>query len=343
MGHATQFAVAATKLTLADAGLNSVWDNPYAVGIVIGTSMGNLEDGLKQEAILLERGAARVNPFISFSLETGSIVVEVAVEAHAQGPAFTVSGGCASSLCALGVASDLVRGGSVDVCLSGGAESPIFPLALVSISKTQGLATLSNDPPRACCPFDRRHDGIVLSEGGCVLVLEEMGHAKRRQAPIYGEIVSYALGCEAYDLFNIEPSGENAAHILQQALERAAITPADIDCVNAHGSSYPDWDRKETRVLKRALGEAAYSIPISATKSVMGHTVGAAAAFQVASAFLSLNHQLLPPTINLQEPDPECDLDYVPNLPRPATSCICLVNSFGHGGINSFMVLKGYP
>jgi len=342
MTHTTQFAVAAAKLALADADLIPAWDNPYMVGVVIGTGAGNITDGLRQEAVLLERGAARVNPFIILSLHTGSIAAAVAIEAQAQGPAFTVSGGCASSLCALGVASDLVRGGSVDMCLSGGAESPIDPLLLISMSRSQELATLNDDPPRASCPFDRRHHGLVISEGGCILILEEMGRAERRQAPIYGEIVSYALGCEAYDLSDIEPSGENAAHVLRQALERAAVTPADIDCINAHGSSNPNWDRKETRVLKRVLGEVAYSIPISATKSVMGHTFGAATAFQVASAFLSLKHRLLPPTINLQEPDPECDLDYVPNIPRPTTSRICLVNAFSHGGLNSFMVLKRY-
>jgi len=344
MGYNTQFAVAAAKLALADAGLEPVWDNAYTVGAVIGTSVGNSKAALEQEAILLERGAARVNPFIGVSsLETGCVAAEVAIEARAQGPVFTVSGGCASSLCALGVASDLVRGGSLDVCLSGGAESPIFPLAFISMFRTQGLATLNDDPPRASCPFDRRHDGIVISEGACILVLEEMSRAKEGQAPIYGEIMSYALGSEAQDSFHLEPSGEDAARVLRQALERAVVTPTDIDCINAHGSSYPDWDRKETRILKQVLGEAAYSIPISATKSVMGHTFGAAAAFQVASALLSLNRQLLPPTINLQEPDPECDLDYVPRIPRPTTARICLVNSFGHGGLVSFMILKHYP
>lgn len=343
MTQTSQFAVAAAKLALADADLDPIGDNPYMVGAVIGTSVGNLQEGLEQEAVLLERGAARVNPFISLSLYDGSIAAAVAIEAHAQGPVFSVSGGCASSLCALGVAADLVRGGSLDVCLSGGAESPIFPLALISMSRSQQLATLNDDPPRACCPFDRRHQGIVLSEGACILVLEEMSRAEKRQAPIYGEIMSHALGCEAYDLFDLEPSGDNAAYVLRQVLERAAVTPADIDCINAHGSSNANWDRKETRVLKRVLGEAAYSIPISATKSVMGHTFGAAAAFQVASALLSLNYQLLPPTINLQEPDWECDLDYVPNIPRPITARTCLVNSFSHGGINSFMVLKNYP
>ena len=343
MTQTTQFAVAAAKLALADAGLDPVGDNPHMGGVVIGTSVGNVPAGLQQEAILLERGAARINPFISLSLYDGSIAAAVAIEAHAQGPVFSVSGGCASSLCALGVAFDLVRSGSLDMCLSGGTESPIDPLALISMSRSQQLATLNDDPPRACCPFDRRHHGIVLSEGACILILEEMGRARERQAPIYGEIMSYALGCEAYDLFDIEPSGDNAAYVLCQALERAAVTPADIDCINAHGSSSPSWDRKETQVLKRVLGEAAYSIPISATKSVMGHTLGAAAAFQVASALLSLNYQLLPPTINLQEPDPECDLDYIPNLPRPTTARTCLVNSFSHGGINSSMVLKNHP
>jgi 3-oxoacyl-(acyl-carrier-protein) synthase len=198
---------------------------------------------------------------------------------------------------------------------------------------------LNESPEKACRPFDQAHNGLVVSEGSCILILEERRHAERRGAPIYGEILGYALGCEAYEAFGLEPSGENAASTLQEALARSGLTPAEIEWVNAHGSSCPSWDRKETRILKKALGEAAYTIPISATKSVMGHTFGAAASFQIASAVLAMQRGVIPPTINLDTPDPECDLDYVPNLARPLSPQTCLINAFAYGGLNSFLLL----
>ena len=199
---------------------------------------------------------------------------------------------------------------------------------------------MNDSPQQASRPFDQGHNGLIISEGSCILVLEERSRAERRGAPIYGEILGYALGCEAYEAFGLEPSGENAAYTLREALTRARVSPTEVEWVNAHGSSCPNWDRKETRILKKVFGEAAYSIPISATKSVMGHAFGAAAAFQMASAVLAMQHRLLPPTINLDTPDPECDLDYVPHQARSLDPQICLVNSFAYGGINSFLLLR---
>jgi 3-oxoacyl-[acyl-carrier-protein] synthase II len=184
------------------------------------------------------------------------------------------------------------------------------------------------------------HDGLVVSEGSCILILEERTRAERRGARIYGEILGYALGCEAYESFTLEPSGANATHTLQEAMLRAGVEPEEINWVNAHGSSCPNWDRKETRILKKAFGEAAYRVPISATKSVMGHAFGAAAAFQIASALLAMDQGRIPPTINLHTPDPECDLDYVPSQARAHTVEVCLINAFAYGGVNSFMLLQ---
>ena len=340
MTHVAQLAVAGARMALEDAGLSPSWHSPHAVGVIIGTSVGSLKDGVEQQAILLERGANRINPFLTAALHINAISAEVAITVRAQGLAFTVAGGCASSLCSIGVTSDMIRSGVLDVCLTGGAESPLFPLTFAALCRTQELATLNDAPQRASRPFDQAHGGLVVSEGSCILVLEERAHAERRGAHIYGEILGYALGCEAYEAFGLEPTGESAAQILLDALSRARITPEEIEWVNAHGSSCPNWDRKETRILKKALGASAYSIPISATKSVMGHTFGAAAAFQVASAVLAMQAGWLPPTINLETPDPECDLDYVPNKARPLTPQICLVNSFAYGGINSFLLLR---
>jgi 3-oxoacyl-[acyl-carrier-protein] synthase II len=340
MTNVAQLAVAAARLALVDAGLSPSWANPHAAGVIIGTSVGSLKDGLEQQSILLERGASRINPFVVLSLHVNSLSAEVAISACTQGLTFTVAGGCASSLCAIGVATDMIRSGTLDVCLTGGTESPISPLVFAGLCRTQELATLNESPEQASRPFDQAHCGMVVSEGSCILVLEERTRAERRGAQIYGEILGHALGCEAYEAFGLEPSGESAACTLQEALTRASVAPGEIEWVNAHGSSCPNWDRKETRILKKALGEAAYSVPISATKSVMGHTFGAAAAFQVASAVLAMQYRLLPPTINLYTPDPECDLDYVPNRARVLAPQICLINAFAYGGLNSFLVLR---
>jgi 3-oxoacyl-[acyl-carrier-protein] synthase II len=340
MTNAAQLAVSGAQMALADAGLSSAWPNPHSAGVIVGTSVGNLKDGLEQQSILLERGASRINPFLSLSLHVNSISAEVAIAARTQGLAFTVAGGCASSLCAISTAADMIRSGTLDVCLTGGTESPLFPLTFASLCRTQELATLNESPQQASRPFDQAHNGLVVSEGSCILVLEERIRAEKRGAPIYGEILGYALGCEAYEAFGLEPSGESAVYTLQEALARAHMTATEIEWVNAHGSSCPNWDRKETHILKKALGEAAYSIPISATKSVMGHTFGAAASFQVASAVLAMQYGMLPPTINLDTPDPECDLDYVPHHARPLTPQTCLINAFAYGGLNSFLLLR---
>jgi 3-oxoacyl-[acyl-carrier-protein] synthase II len=339
MTHVAQLAVAGTHLALEDAALYSHWPNPSTVGTVIGTSLGTVKEVAEQQSILLERGAARINPFLTVASHINAISTEVAITARAQGPALTIAGGCASSLCAIGVATDMIRSGALDICLSGGAESPLFPLVYAALCRTQELTCQNECPERASRPFDRTHDGLVVSEGSCILVLEERAHAERRGAHIYGEILGHAFGCEAYESFALEPSGESASRTLQEALARSGITPEAIDWVNAHGSSCPNWDRKETRILKKTLGEAAYGVPISATKSVMGHTFGAAAAFQIASSLLAMQHSCVPPTINLDTPDPECDLDYVSQRARPLTVDVCLVNAFAYGGINSFMVL----
>jgi len=340
MTHVSQLAVASAQMALDDAGFNLGWTNPYNAGVIVGTSVGSLKDGVEQQSILLERGANRINPFVSVGLHINALSAEVAIAARTQGLAFTIGGGCASSLCAIGVAADMIRNGTLDVCLTGGAESPLFPLTFASLGRTQELTCLNEAPERASRPFDRTHDGLVVSEGSCILILEERTKAERRGAHIYGEILGYALGCEAYESFTLEPSGANAAHTLQEAMMRANVTPEEIDWVNAHGSSCPNWDRKETRILKNALGEAAYRMPISATKSVMGHAFGAAAAFQVTSALLAMDKGRIPPTINLHTPDPECDLDYVPSQARSHAADVCLVNAFAYGGINSFMFLQ---
>jgi len=340
MTHVTQLAVASAQMALRDAGLGLDRTSPCLRGAIIGTSLGAAKDIAEQQSLLLERGAARINPFVTVASHINALSAEIAISAGAQGLAFTIGGGCAASLCAVSVAADMIRNGTLDTCLTGGAESPLFPLTFAGLCRTQELTCQNEEPERASRPFDRTHDGLVVSEGSCILVLEERTNAERRGARIYGEILGHAMGCEAHEAFTLEPSGEHASSILTEALQRAHLSPAGIDWINAHGSSCPNWDRKETLVLKRALGDAAYRIPISATKSVMGHTFGAAAAFQVASALLAMEQRCIPPTINLTSPDPECDLDYVPCRARSCSVDVCLINAFAYGGVNSFMLLQ---
>jgi len=341
MTHLAQLAVAGAQMALADAGLGPSWANPHAVGVILGTAGGSFKESLEQQSILLEKGVGRINPFLTMAaLHINSISAEVAINAKTQGPAFTVTGGCASSLYSIGIASDMIRSGTLDMCISGGVESPLSPLLIAGLCRIQELATMNESPQQASRPFDQGHNGLVPSEGSCIFMLEERMHAERRGARIYGEILGYALGCEAYETLGLEPTGESAAYTLREALSRARLTPTEIEWINAHGSSCPNWDRKETRILKKVLGEAAYSIPISATKSMSGHAFGAAASFQIASALLAMQYSLLPPTINLDTPDSECDLDYVPHHARPLAPQTCLINSFAYGGLNSFLLLR---
>lgn len=340
MTHVAQLAVAGAQMALDDAGLEPCWSNPAAVGTIVGTSLGTVKEVAEQQSILLERGAARINPFVTVASHINAISAEVAISARAQGPTLTLASGCASSLCAMSVGTDMIRSGALDVCISGGAESPLFPLVFASLCRTQELTSHNDAPERSSRPFDRSHDGLIVSEGSCLLILEERTRAERRGAHIYGEIMSYAMGCEAYEAFALEPTGEQGARLLTNVIARAGIAADEVDWVNAHGSACPNWDRKETRILKRALGDAAYSIPVSATKSAMGHTFGAAAAFQIASAVLAMEYGCIPPTMNLEAPDPECDLDYVPQRARSLDVDICLINAFAYGGINSFMLLQ---
>lgn len=340
MTHVAQLAVASAQMALDDAGLSPGWPNPYSAGVIVGTSLGTAKDITEQQSVLLERGAARINPFVTVASHINALSAEVAIAARTQGLVFTIGGGCASSLCAMGVAADMIRNGTLDACLTGGAESPLFPLTFAGLCRTQELTCLNEAPESASRPFDRTHDGLVVSEGSCILILEERTRAERRGARIYGEILGHALGCEAYEALTLEPSGANAAHTLQEVLTRTGVTPEEIDWINAHGSSCPNWDRKETRILKKTLGERVYRVPVSATKSVTGHPFGAAAAFQVASALLAMEQGCIPPTINLTTPDPECDLDYVPARARAHAVDVCLINAFAYGGINSFMLLQ---
>jgi 3-oxoacyl-[acyl-carrier-protein] synthase II len=336
----SRFAVAATRVALEDASLSTKWVHPDRVGVVLGTSLGAVKEGVEQTILLHERGISRVNPFLALSAYNHSTAGEVAIESGAQGVNLTQTVGCPSGLCAAGLAADLIRQGRLDICITGGAEAPIAPIIFASMCQARELSTMSDNPTKASRPFDKSHNGIVLSEGSCILIMESEEHARRRGARLYAQVEGYAVGSEAHEMYGIEPTGESAVRTLSLALHDAHCLPEGIDYISAHGNSCPRWDRKETFILKKALGALAYDIPTSSIKGAIGHNFGAAGAFQVASVALAFESNLLPPTANFEEPDPECNLDYIPGQARPKRAEVALISNFGYGGVNAFMLLR---
>jgi len=339
MPHVTRLAVGAARLALNDAGFERPRYDPTRTGVVLGTSLGSSSDIEKQQAILLERGMNRVNPFLAVAGYYHSSACEVAAEAHAEGVNLTQSVGCASGVCAVAVGGDLIRSNSLDVCIVGGAESPVIPLVFAGMSRAHDLATNNDAPAEASRPFDKDHDGLVIGEGSAILIIEELRHAVLRNARIYAEVLGYAIGSEAVDAFSLESNGHATRVTLIAALERSSVASGEVEYVSAHGSSCPNYDRKEARVLKEGLGAIAHQIPISSIKSMLGHSFGAAGAFQIAATALAMTEGWLPPTINLVEPDPACDLNHVPNVRRRLQPRRCLVSNFGYGGVNAFLLL----
>jgi len=337
--HVTQLALAAAEFALRDARLSDPVYERHAKGVMLGTALGGWRDAEQQHSILLERGLRRVNPFITNGSPHHAPGAEVASAVGAQGAQMTFSSGCAASLHAIGHAATLVASGELDMCLAGGTESPLLPTVVAGMGRTQELSTLNEDPPHASRPFDRTHAGLVLSEGSCMLVLEADQAVRRRGVEPYAELLGAAASCDANGLFGFDPSGEPGARAIHQALQRSRLNATDIDYVCAHANSSPAFDCKETVVLKRAFGEWAARLPVSSIKGVIGHPFGAAGAFQVAATALAIRHATIPPTHNLETPDPACDLDYVPRRPRAAQLRHALVSSYGYGGLNAYLVL----
>jgi 3-oxoacyl-[acyl-carrier-protein] synthase II len=337
--HVTQLALAAAELALRDARLPAGWYEPELLGVNVGTALGGWRDAEQQHSILMERGARRVNPFVANGTPNHASGAEVASATGAKGPQLTFSNGCPASLQAIAHGAALVASGELDACLAGGAESPLTPMVIAGMGRTQELSTLNDDPEHASRPFDQGHCGIVLSEGSCFLILETPEQAARRGVAPYAEVLASAASCDANGLFSFDPTGETGARAIHRALRQSGLEATDIDYVCAHANSSPGFDHKETLVVKRAFGESAARLPISSIKAVLGHPFGAAGAFQAAATALAIRHQLIPPTHNLTVPDPECDLDYVPGAPRPADIRHALITSYGYGGLNTYLIL----
>jgi len=338
----TQFAIAAARESLKNADLDLAKTDPNQVGIIIGSGIGGIITLSEQFKVLFERGPDRVSPFLVPMMIVDMAGGYLSILLGARGPNFCTVSACASGGDAIGNAYEILRRGDAQVMLAGGAEAPVCPIALAAFNAARAMSTRNDDPKRASRPFDRDRDGFVLGEGAAVLVLETLEHARGRGAPILAEIVGYGLTADAYHITQPAEDGEGGARAMAMALRKAGLAPTEVDYINAHGTSTPLNDRTETQAIKAVFGEHAYRLAVSSTKSMTGHLLGAAGAIEAAFCVLAIRDQILPPTINLENPDPECDLDYVPNRARPARVRVAMSNAFGFGGHNSCLVIRAF-
>ena len=335
----SQFAVAASKMAVADAALDLRVEDRDRVGVCLGTALGGVGFAEEQYPAFLAHGPRGVNPMLALSVFNGAGSCNIAIELGVTGPATANGDSCASSPIAIGRAVDLIRDGSADLMLAGGSEAPLSPLCYGAFAIIRAMSQRNDDPQTASRPFDKDRDGFVMAEGAAMLLLEELSHAQARGAHIYGEILSHACTNDAFHMTQPRPDGVQAARCMALALDRAHLAPHEIGYINAHASSTPLNDSTETLALKQAFGEAAYTVPISGTKGYHGHALGATGAWEAAISLLCLEDDWLPPTLNLSEPDPACDLNYLcePSGHNAHLDYV-LSNSFGFGGINACLV-----
>ena len=340
MDRFTRFAAVAAKDALEDSGINLQSLDKNRFGVVLGTGFGGISTTIEQYRTLSERGASRVSPFCVPMMIPGMAAGFLSILFGAAGPNETVSTACASSSHAISLAFDTIRSGRADVMLCGGSEAPINQLVVAAFSSMRALSRKNDTPEEACKPFDSGRDGFVIGEGSGMLVLEEWGHALKRNCEIFAEIVGTGSSGDAFHITLPHPDGLGAANAMKAALCDAGINCSEIDSINAHGTGTVANDAVETKAVKSVFGDYAKKIPINSVKSMTGHLLGAAASIEAVSAVQSLISGIVPPTINLKNPDPECDLDYVPNEARRMNLKYLMSNSFGFGGQNSTIIFK---
>lgn len=345
MDRFIQMAIAASKLAAADAKLDIEQEDPTRVGVCVGSGAGGFQTLENQFRVLLEKGPDRCSPFTVPALIVNMAAGWISILHKAKGPNSCTVTACATSANSIGDAVRFIQRGEADVMFAGGSEAPITTLCMAGFAAARTLSTRNNDPTRASRPFDRDRDGFVMGEGGAILILESLSHAKKRGAHIYAEIAGFGLSGDAWDIVQPPPDGEGAARAMVMALKDANLKPEDVNYVNAHGTSTLLGDRAETTAIKRVFGDHAtrFKMAVSSTKSMTGHLIGAAGAIEAIASILAIHESILPPTINLDNPDPQCDLDYVPNHARKNTPVnVAMSNSFGFGGHNASLVFKKY-
>lgn len=341
MDRFVQFAVAGAVNALKDANLNVKEDtDPERVGVSVGSGIGGLNTWEEQHRILLEKGPKRVSPFFIPMMIANMASGQVSMITGAKGPNSTAVTACATGTHSIGDSFKMIQRGDADVMICGGAEATITPIGVAGFCALRAMSTRNEEPHLASRPFDTDRDGFVMGEGAGVMILESLEHAQKRGARIYAEVIGYGMSGDAYHMTDPDPDG--AARCMVKAIKDAGISPESISYINAHGTSTPVGDRSETTAIKKALGEHAYNVAVSSTKSMTGHLLGAAGGVEAVICGLTISNSLIAPTINLVNQDPECDLDYVPNTARAAKVDIAMSNSFGFGGHNATIILKRF-
>ncbi|HPV05625.1 MAG TPA: beta-ketoacyl-ACP synthase II [Aggregatilineales bacterium] len=342
MDRFTQFALAAALEALDDSGLTINESNAARVGAIIGSGIGGVGTLIEEAYKAVEKGEQWTSPHMVPMILPDTAPGKIAIELGARGPNMSIATACASSTNAIGEAAATIQRGAADVIITGGAEAGILKLVIAGFSNMGALSQRNDEPERASRPFDRDRDGFVAGEGATILILESEEHARARGARIYAEVLGYGASADAYHITAPLENGEGAIIAMKQALATAGIQPSDVDYLNAHGTSTDLNDRSETRAIKHVFGEAAYDLPISSTKSMTGHLMGAAGALEALACVMAIQTNCIPPTINYENPDPELDLDYVPNEARSVDVRIAMSNSFGFGGHNASLVIGRY-
>lgn len=341
--RSTHLAVAAVRQALGDANLHYPMEYPERCGVMFGTAIAGVDNILIGDRILQSEGYKRLNPYQVPGGIPNIPAYQIATEFQCFGPNNTVPTACAAGTQAIGEGAEYIRRGVADVVISGGTEAIVLDLVLGAFCVMRALPVNYNDhPERASRPFNKDREGFVLAEGSAALILENLEHAQGRGAKIYAEVVGHSSSSDGYDIVQMRPDGSGAIRAMQWALQDAGISPDQVDYINAHGTSTPINDKTETLAIKQVFGESAYQIPISSTKSMLGHAMGASGALEALACIMAIQRGILPPTINYESPDPECDLNYVPNQAIKKEVNITLSNSFGLGGQNACLVLKGY-
>ena len=342
MDRFTQMAIAASLQAVEQSGIKVDSVNEDNIGVIVGSGIGGLSTLFEQTKLLIEKGPNRVSPFLVPMMITDMAAAQVSITLGVKGPNLCTTSACSSGSDAIGVAYELIRRGDTQAVLAGGSEAIINPLGITAFNALKAISTRNDEPQLASRPFDNERDGFVIGEGAGILILENLAHAQRRGAQILAEIMAYGATADAYHITQPDGAGAGAARAIQTALNKAGLATNEIDYINAHGTSTQLNDKMETMAIKSVFGDYAYHIPISSTKSMTGHLIGAAGAVEAAICVMVIQHGLIPPTINLTHPDPECDLDYVPNVARRARVTTALSTSFGFGGHNSALVLRQY-
>jgi len=342
MDRFVQFAVCSAKMAIEDSGLDISKEDPYRIGVLVGSGIGGLKVIQDQTVILLEKGPKRLAPLLIPMLIVNMAPGQISISCGIKGPNSCIATACATGNHSIGEAFRLIQHGYADMMVSGGTEAAIVKTAVGGFCALTALSKRNNEPERASRPFDKDRDGFVMGEGCGIVLLEELGHAKKRGAKIYAEVAGYGMCGDAYHMTAPDPNGEGAMMCMKLALQDGGLKPEDVSYINAHGTSTELNDKIETLAIKKLFGKRAYDIPVSSTKSMTGHCLGAAGGVEFIASAMAVKEDIVPPTINYETPDPECDLDYVPNKARKAKVNVAISNAFGFGGHNACIAVKKF-